>query len=318
MSIEVRPASMNLSLAARAQMAVILVSFGFAWLWPVPTLLWSYAILGPLHYTSEISWLHQRHYGAASGPSTWSWVPLVAGLAGLTAAFCFQPLLGPLTVLLGLGLGAAAAIASSIGARARILGAVVVLGILLARWAPATWVVLGIFVPTLIHVSVFTLMFMVNGAIRGKDRSFILVVLGYALLLGLAASSTGSIQVGVSPVWSLADRMGAWFTGKAIYRSLAFVYLAHYLNWFTKTSLLGWHRNRLHLGVVVVAWAVSVGLYLWDYGIGLRVQLFLSVLHVFLEFPLNARVVRELSFAAAAALRHRRGPGRPVEEGLGA
>ena len=62
----------------------------------------------------------------------------------------------------------------------------------------------------------------------------------------------------------------------------------HCLNWFSKTSIIKWHevpRSRW-IGVVVM-WVSSVGLYGYNYELGLYWLLFLSFLHVFLEFPLN-------------------------------
>jgi hypothetical protein len=40
---------------------------------------------------------------------------------------------------------------------------------------------------------------------------------------------------------------------------------------------------------VVLLWLASVGLYAWDYATGLAALFFLSIVHVFLEFPLDAR-----------------------------
>ena len=38
-----------------------------------------------------------------------------------------------------------------------------------------------------------------------------------------------------------------------------------------------------------VLWLASVGLYAYDYATGLAALFFLSIVHVFLEFPLDAR-----------------------------
>ena len=70
---------------------------------------------------------------------------------------------------------------------------------------------------------------------------------------------------------------------------LAFAYTYHYLNWFSKTSIIGWGKNiqAKKWVVIIVLWALSVGLYYYDYRTGLLALFFLSLLHVFLEFPLN-------------------------------
>ena len=73
-----------------------------------------------------------------------------------------------------------------------------------------------------------------------------------------------------------------------VLRFLAFIYLFHYLNWFAKTELLQWHRvSRRSWAWIVVLYSVSAGCYLWNFRVGFYMVNFLSMLHVFLEFPLN-------------------------------
>ena len=70
---------------------------------------------------------------------------------------------------------------------------------------------------------------------------------------------------------------------------IAFAYLYHYLNWFSKTTVIGWHKviSRKKLILLIGIWGVSVGLYFYNYLLGFSVLLLLSLLHVLLEFPLN-------------------------------
>ena len=76
--------------------------------------------------------------------------------------------------------------------------------------------------------------------------------------------------------------------GFIIMRFIAFSYTYHYLNWFSKTSIIQWHKvPKNMLMITLVLWIVSVALYLVDYNIGLKALYFVSFLHVFLEFPLN-------------------------------
>jgi hypothetical protein len=71
-------------------------------------------------------------------------------------------------------------------------------------------------------------------------------------------------------------------------RFIAFAYTYHYLNWFSKTSVIGWHQvPRARVIVILIAWVASVALYLTDYSNGFRWLFLLSFLHVMLEFPLN-------------------------------
>ena len=81
--------------------------------------------------------------------------------------------------------------------------------------------------------------------------------------------------------------------GYSVMRLIAFAYTYHYLNWFSKTSVIKWHEvSKKWLVTVFIAWVASVGLYFYDYMVGLKALLLLSMLHVFLEFPLNFRSVQ--------------------------
>jgi hypothetical protein len=71
-------------------------------------------------------------------------------------------------------------------------------------------------------------------------------------------------------------------------RFIAFAYTYHYLNWFSKTKVIGWHdipKSRAIL--ILVLWIVSVALYLIDYSLGFKWLFLLSFMHVMVEFPLN-------------------------------
>ena len=77
-------------------------------------------------------------------------------------------------------------------------------------------------------------------------------------------------------------------SGFVIMRFVAFAYTYHYLNWFSKTSVIKWHLvPKKTLIATILIWLGSVGVYLYDYNLGIRTLFFLSFLHVFLEFPLN-------------------------------
>jgi hypothetical protein len=64
--------------------------------------------------------------------------------------------------------------------------------------------------------------------------------------------------------------------------------LYHYLNWFSKTEVIRWHKvPKARFILVIGLWLLACGLYIYDYGIGLTFLFFLSFTHVLLEFPLN-------------------------------
>src|SRR5207244_480970 len=88
-------------------------------------------------------------------------------------------------------------------------------------------------------------------------------------------------------------------SGLTVMRLIAFAYTYHYLNWFSKTSIIKWHEiPKSRTAVIIALWLCALGLYGYSYQIGMIVLYFLSVLHVMLEFPLNhytfAGIGREL------------------------
>jgi hypothetical protein len=76
--------------------------------------------------------------------------------------------------------------------------------------------------------------------------------------------------------------------GIMLMRFIAFAYLYHYLNWFSKTEVIRWHKvPKIRFALVIGLWLTACGLYAYDYALGLSFLFFLSFSHVLLEFPLN-------------------------------
>jgi hypothetical protein len=83
--------------------------------------------------------------------------------------------------------------------------------------------------------------------------------------------------------------------GQMFTRFVAFIYLYHYLNWFSKTSIIKWHEvSKDRLIIITTLWFFAVALYFYDYMLGFEVLFTLSLMHVFLEFPLNFRTIHTL------------------------
>jgi hypothetical protein len=175
------------------------------------------------------------------------------------------------------------------------------------------WV--GSMLPTLLHVCVFTGIFMLYGAMKSNSRP------GYAAVLVFLAAQVCIFLLPIQPenyflgatdpslqkfvqsgFQQVASHMAAALGGIAepsefVFNSalgvrlsifLAFIYTYHYLNWFSKTSIIQWHKvsKRKLIGALLI-WGASVALYAYDYRVGLLSLLFLSLLHVVFEFPLN-------------------------------
>jgi hypothetical protein len=76
--------------------------------------------------------------------------------------------------------------------------------------------------------------------------------------------------------------------GLMLMRFIAFAYTYHYLNWFSKTSIIRWHKvGTARLAAIGGLWLAAVGIYIYNYSLGYKVLFCLSFMHVYLEFPLN-------------------------------
>jgi len=188
----------------------------------------------------------------------------------------------------------------------------------------APLIVLGVLLPTLIHVSLLTPVFMTLGAYRSGSKAQALLIVVYlaavaAILLVPPSARTivptfgqaareyfGNVAPALGSVLGIPDlTLDTRFTSL-----LAFIYSYHYLNWFIKADVIRWAdipRSRLIL--VCAASAASTALYAFNYALGFTVLLALSLLHVVLEFPLNTLALRQLGAAigqAALARSHQR------------
>jgi hypothetical protein len=94
--------------------------------------------------------------------------------------------------------------------------------------------------------------------------------------------------------------------GVALMRFIAFAYTYHYLNWFSKTSIIQWHKVPVAWSIANVAlWIGAVSLYAWDFRTGVLVLFSLSWLHVFLELPLDFRTAAGIGQELGGMLRSR-------------
>lgn len=173
----------------------------------------------------------------------------------------------------------------------------------------------GLLVPSLIHVYLFTLLFILSGALRTKE-TWPLLEAGAMILMPFIiffwpihseAYSPGSyalttfmqtnfqlLTVLVGNLFHLTDDLSPdefLFTraGLRIQIFISFAYCYHFLNWFSKVSLIGWLRgaSRRQISLIAILWFGSIALYAYNYVIGLQALFLLSLLHVTLEFPLN-------------------------------
>jgi hypothetical protein len=311
---------------------LILLSCAVAFFVPFELFLFSYAVLGPLHYLTEISWLHQRNY-FSNGKRDY----IFLGLAGVILFLLIyvvpklhlhrdEPLIDPLTNqhmttgIVYIAFLAAFAMVLLKKPFHRFLAFLVICSS--AFISKEAVLLFSVFLPTLIHVFIFTLLFMLYGALKGRSKSGYLscIVLVLCPLLFIFFNPTGGpLSNYATNSYGLFDTVNKSLLqlfnpelfqqkflsadyyykyndlivyssppGLIVMRFIAFAYTYHYLNWFSKTTVIKWHNvPKKRLVAIGALWIASVAFYLWNYEIGFHVLFLLSFLHVFLEFPLN-------------------------------
>src|SRR5262249_58461866 len=107
------------------------------------------------------------------------------------------------------------------------------------------------------------------------------------LLTGLGVHDFGVQQSTTEQfVASINDYLYAHPVALSLMGFIAFAYLYHYLNWFSKTSIIRWNEiSRARLSAIVAVWLASVPLYPYDGQGGLPWLYFLGFLPALPQCP---------------------------------
>jgi hypothetical protein len=293
-------------------LSLLLFALAAAYLVPFELLLLAYVVLGPAHYFSEISWLHDRSYYLPHRGIAIGLVALVA-LAILTFNNSWLGFFAWSAFIACAMLAATVAVAEAV--------VVFISGVAfaaLALWGGTSFALIGILLPTLVHVSVFTLIFMGLGAYRSRSKGQTLLIAIYVLAIALLLLAPPTADVRIP---SFAEAAHEYFGGVAtaigelfgmpglkldnqVIGLLAFMYTYHYLNWFIKVDVIRWADIPKPRLVLMIAGSVGMTtLYFYSYAWGFILLLALSLAHVFLELPLNALSMRQLGGVAASELK---------------
>jgi hypothetical protein len=297
-----------------AHFALMLAALALSYLLPFELVLLSYVFLGPAHYLTEISWLHDRKYFLRHRGIALTLIVVALAVSFVENAFWFG-------VVVWLALVACAILA---GARTALQAMILVMlaiaaTVYLYSHGPA-FAIAGVLLPTLIHVSLFTLVFMVLGAVRSKSPAQFALVAAYVAALTLimmvppsaateiptlaklAQESFGNVPQALGRTLGIPDlKLDGRLTGL-----LSFVYTYHYLNWFIKAEVIRWADvPKLRLAIIGAMSVAATAFYFYDYVLGFAVLLSLSLTHVLLEFPLNSVSVRQLGAIASESLTQR-------------
>lgn len=305
---------MNTKTIDLANIGLMLLATALAFVVPFELFLFSYAVLGPLHYLTEISWLHKRDYFATG---KYDYILLIFLCVVLfMVSFLFTEFNDYATVFIFVAFffSLASVLFKDFLVKLAFVAVAFIVGAIIQKLPPFVYLI-GVFLPTLIHVFLFTGLFILYGALKNKSATGISSLVVFAACAvsffvwhphfdfykvtsyaEKAIQESGFVHLNKSilELFKLGE-----FTretvfesnvGLGIMRFIAFAYTYHYLNWFSKTQVIKWHEvPRKQLVFVIGLWILSVALYAYDYYTGLVALYFLSMLHVLLEFPLNYR-----------------------------
>jgi hypothetical protein len=309
---------------------LMLISSLFSYLLPFETFLFVYAFLGPLHYLTEISWLEKRDFFVPKKRDV-----LVFILCGI--AFTLPVFIKGMTIqsyssrIMMLAVFYAAII---VLIKNNILKYVLVAIFFLVSmskkddYTGQSFIWFGIMLPTLIHVFIFTGLFILFGAIKTKSKSGLLSLLVFLLCptclilintnLSQSPSSDyvrnnmsnfeiinralilifgldGSVTNLQSALQLSKDFLFTSPIAIAIARFVAFAYTYHYLNWFSKTTTIKWHEiSKGRMMLILILWLTAITIYMVNYQLGFKILFFLSIMHVLMEFPLNVITIKGL------------------------
>lgn len=317
---------------------LIVVSLAVAFQVPFGLLIFSYAFLGPLHYLTEINWLKEKQYFVKETKWIWLFIILASivtipvmlklntfsGFNKITwiktiSDFANQAYDEVIMILLLLAIGL-------IYFKNKLhltlfLSISIVLSISVLHYFSDFAIFISIFIPTLIHVFIFTLLFMIYGTMKSKTTPGIIAIVLLALTpLFIMMSKINPMDYANVSAYTidsynksnftvLNTQIAKWFIpvegnsfrllsvlGIKIQIFVAFAYTYHYLNWFSKTSIIRWDKNLSRSKVITILsiWGICLLVYLYNFRVGFIVLTFISLLHVFLEFPLNMTSIREI------------------------
>jgi hypothetical protein len=295
-------------------LGLMLLAFAASYLVPFELLLLAYVVLGPAHYFTEISWLHDRSY----------YLPH-RGIAAMLAIIAVVAVLIDNASWFGFAMWGALVVCAMLAATTSAIESMLLFMVAIALSAimyssGSSLAVIGILIPTLIHVSLFTLIFMVLGAHRSGSRVQAALVIVYLLAVAtiLLLPPTAEIRissfarVGQDYFGNVGPALGRLFGVPGLVLDtrltslLAFVYTYHYLNWFIKADVIRWTEvPKRRLAAMAAASAASTALYFYDYAFGFTFLLALSLIHILLEFPLDSLALRQLGAAMQGAVRAR-------------
>jgi hypothetical protein len=318
-----------------ANTVLILIAAAAAFVAPFEVFLLAYMVLGPLHYLTEMSWLSDRKCFLSNRRDCF---PLLF----LCAAILVVPIMpwpqdrksDAVTMINFVALAGAGVLVFARTAVVKVMSFALIVATCSFAVGSHSWrIIFGPLLPTIIHVFFFTGGFILLGALRGRSKSAV-VSLAVLMLCSvsffwvpLAPRHALSEYVRDAYVpfehlnWIVMSALGLTPSGSgsplhdspqglAVMRFIAFIYLHHYLNWFSKVSIIKWNRiSSRRSGTIGALWLISLWMYAHNQGAHSMLLAALSYGHGFLEMPLDHRTFRAVGSELRALFGERFGVG---------
>ncbi len=296
--------------ADKLNIFMMLLSCALAYILPFELALYSYAFLGPAHYLTQISWMHDRKYFAGSPMLFFPFLAMTMAIALNRFGYWeYASHIYILVLITALSISIAVIHTRTFKLRLMLTGFLILFFLSVGKYAPGPLYAFLLLVPTVIHVYFFTGFFILKGALKSQNGWAILsliVFIACGMIFFIAAPAAhvispdyvkANIGFFATLVKNITDILS--FSGKVNPLSalgfLSFAYTYHYLNWFTKVNVIRWNDiPRQRLVFIIALYLMSISLYLVNYQLGLSALFALSLLHVFLELPLNILTVKTI------------------------
>ncbi len=316
--------------------ALILFSLILAYILPFGLFLFSYAVLGPIHYLTEINWLSEKNYFVKERKWIWVFISITAlisipvimhlpFLSGINNHPYFKSISLSINGFTDVFLLAALFFAVGLIYLKKWQHLLLYLIIsliaakLITKYVLFSYILVGLFLPTIIHVYLFTLLFMIMGSLTTKNTAgwigvIILLICPFVIFISpIHLSFYNSLEPNEIIATARNFRFIQYLTetydkpingqqtlfsivGIKIQIFIAFCYTYHYLNWFSKTSIIKWHKNvsKTKLTFIVLVWLCLIALFWYNYETAYLALFFLAMLHIVLEFPLNITSIKQI------------------------
>ena len=187
----------NIFLVDSFNILLILLSFVIAWFFPVRLFLYAYALLGPLHYLTQINWTAKKGYFVDE--KSWIWIVLGITLLITVPKYLIQPFFLPFLsssevtttqwllkwsnsfIFLAICLSFIFLyFKNRVSQLIAMLLAVFIAIIINAT--PIYIIFIGLLIPTVLHVYGFTLLFMIKGTIQNNSKAGFLSIISMVLV----------------------------------------------------------------------------------------------------------------------------------------